>query len=131
VRVVDRNAQDRVRPEQATGVAGDHVGGADMRAGGTRGQRHVDPVIDEERDPERAQARQDRARVGDELARSTGLVAVLEQRGPAPRRGGGELGQWPIAAACRIEDRVDAQVGARARPHASLARRARASSSSV
>ena len=58
-----------------------------MHAIGAAGQRHVNPIVDEQRHPERPKPGLERPRTFDEGARSEGFFAQLNAGDAAPHRG--------------------------------------------
>ena len=112
VGVMDGDAQDRVRAEETAGIVGRHVVLADMHAGGAGGQRHVDPVVDDERDAERRQgrrrscARSRRALECRHACRATGSAWRHRERRLPRGRGAGDRGSARGRAPRRGEDRA-------------------------
>ncbi len=81
-----------------------------MNAVGARGERHVDAIVDHERNAERGERSLDRARRRDHRPRVARLVAQLHQRRPALCGEAGEFDQVAAAGAFRIDDGVQAQI---------------------
>ncbi len=107
---LDRQADDRVRPEQGPRIFDRHVVRPDMHAVGAGGERHVDAVVDDERHRERRQRRLDRAGRRDHRPRFAALVAQLQQSRPALGDAAREIDEIVPAGALGIDDGVEAEV---------------------
>ena len=75
-----------------------------------RGERHVDAIIDDERNAERGERGLDRARRRDHRPGVALLVAQLHERRPALRDQAREFDQVAPAGTLRIDDGVQAQI---------------------
>ena len=109
--LVDREPDDGAGAEQPPRVFGGHVVLPDMHAVGAGGERHIDPVVDEERHCGR-QRGLDRARALDHRAGLAHLVAQLHERRAARGHAAREVGEVMAAGHLRIDDGINAQVDA-------------------
>ena len=69
-----------MRAEQCPRILNHHVVRPDVHPVGAGGERHVDAIVDDERDRERRERRLDRPRRLDHCPRVAALVAQLHQR---------------------------------------------------
>ena len=99
-----------VRPEQPPRVRRRHVVPADMHALAADGERHVHPVVDEERHG--AECRLAGAGAVHHHARVGELVAQLHQRDAARGQHPAEIGQVVPAGHLGIDNGVAAQIDA-------------------
>jgi hypothetical protein len=81
-----------------------------MHAGRSRRERHIDPIIDDERHAERRQRGLERAGLLDHASGVVHLVAQLHQRRPTRRHRTDEVNKIVAAGIFRIDDGVKAQV---------------------
>jgi hypothetical protein len=75
--VLERQPDDRLCPEQPSRIGRMHIALAEMHAVGSRGERHVDPIVDEERHTGAVERRLERPGGRDETTTIAMLVAVL------------------------------------------------------
>ena len=115
-----------VRPSSCASVLRRHVVLADVDAVGARGQRHVDTVVDQQRDLRRRQHAAQGARLLHHGAGGGMLVAQLHQR-RAVDDAAGQIGERAAAGDRRIDQGVKAQIDVH---HVTRAWRRRAGSSS-
>src|SRR6185312_16275169 len=112
-------SDERAGTEQAPRVLNRHVVLAEMHAIGSRGQRHVEAVVDDERHTKRSQRLFDGARRCDHGARLAVLVAQLHERGAAFGGEPRQFGKIAAAGALGIDDGIEPQIDAH---HATLMR---------
>src|SRR5258708_19030511 len=74
-------------------------------------ERHVDPVVDNQRHIERRQRRLEGAHLFDHAGGVTHLVAQLHKRCAAGRNRTGEIDQIMASGVLRIDDGVETKVG--------------------
>ena len=107
---LDRDADNGTRRKKLARILDRHVVRPEMHAVGTRRQRDIDAVVDDERHVEWRQRRLDRPRGGDHRPRVVLLVAQLHQGGAARGDAPGEIGEVAAAGALGIDDGVEADV---------------------
>ena len=104
---LDGEADDGVRTQEATGVSRVHVALPDMHPVRSARQRHIHAVVDEERHVGAVERGTDGTGALDHLAGRGALVAILQDRRPAPRGMESQRREIAIMGAGGIEDGVE------------------------
>ena len=81
-----------------------------MHAVGPRRERHIDPVVDDERHAEWRERGLQGARLFDHVSSVVHLVAQLHEGCPTGRDRAGEINEIMAAGVFRIDNGVEAQV---------------------